>query len=422
MTSASQSGTPIPPPLLPITRSSQPPPTHVEFLLSQVRANLRYLCEIGGFDSVVYRQIHELLAKGIIDINVQAVAASRSSDASTPSNVESKAEELGKKNAWLRKALTETSILPTTVETALSLTAGPLLSGDQKDAIVQLVEFSQKGMAEKITDPTIQRRTFSGAKTAQSSTAKAVSGWSKGLKEGREKKRSESDEKKERKRREKEEKKQIKAELKRERNEVIRFRQQQMLGSDSNPESSIGMVTSPVSTAGTSRTGPLSMDRNLASLQIEAEGGTSSSSDSEDGDDIQTTIRNHGPINASKWQSNTSSIADTATLTVLSDPITDSASSMGGTNTTFVVEPGLAISCSLVVIKGDKNLGERLKSVREQNAVPLRQASSEVSVMPPPPPAHPEALAIRRQSSGAAPPLGTPQPPIPPRPNTNRLN
>ena len=416
------------PPPLPITRSTQPPPTQVEFLLSQVRATLRYLSEIGGFDPVVYRQVHELLVKGAIEPS--AAPVSRAAAPSSDRTAESEAEELGKKNAWLRKALSETSILPTTVDTALSLTAGPLLSSDQKDAIVQLVEFSQRGVANKLTDPALQKRTVSGAKTAQSSTTKAVSGWSKGLKESREKKKSESDEKKERKKREKEEKRQIKAELKRERNEVIRARQQQMLRSDS--AGSAALVTSPTSTVslmGTSRAGSMSLDQSMGSSlhQGAEEESTSSSSDSDE-DEGEIRITNHGPVNANTWQTGNSSIADTATLTVLSDPITDSAAgarnSVGGTNTTFVVEPGLAISCSLVVVKGGKELGERLQLVREQNAevqAPLHSSNTGGSI--PPPPSHPEVMAIRRQRSGAAPPLQTlVQPPIPPRPNPSRLN
>lgn len=107
-----------------------------------MRATLRYLSEIGGFDPTVYRQIHALLAKGTIDLAASIPISPASSRAA-----ETQAEELGKRNAWLRKTLSETSILPTTVETALSPTAGPLLSDDQKQAIVQLVEYSQKGVA-----------------------------------------------------------------------------------------------------------------------------------------------------------------------------------------------------------------------------------------------------------------------------------
>ncbi|CDR98747.1 hypothetical protein [Sporisorium scitamineum] len=320
--SASVGTAPIPPPL-PIARSAQPPPTLVEFLLSQVRSTLRYLSEIGGFDPI---------------------------------------EELGKRNAWLRKTLTETSILPTTVETALSLTTGPLLSDGQKQAIVQLVEYSQKGVANKLTDPGLQKRTLTGAKTAQSSTSRA------------------------------------------------------MLQSDAAGDSRV--------VASSGQLGSNSVEQSLASLQMQSEGDTSSSS--EDDDERGTTITNHGPINANNWQTGVSSIADTATLTVLSDPITDASanSSVGGTNTTFVVEPGLAISCSLVVVKGGQDLEQRLELAREKSsfsAISQQPDLHGASTVPPPPPSHPEVLAIRRQSGTGAPTLtGVAQPPIPPRPTTYR--
>ncbi|SAM83071.1 uncharacterized protein UBRO_03620 [Ustilago bromivora] len=407
-----------PPPPLPVTRSAQPPPTQSDFLLSQVRAILRYLSEVGLFDALIHRQIHGLLIKGAITPNPDHLTSSSTTMRSAESQ-----EELGKKNAWLRKTLSETSFLPTTVETALSLLAGPLLSDDQKDAIVELVEYSQKGVAQKITDPTLQKRTLSGAKTAQSSTTKAVSGWTKSLKEEKERKKAEDKEKKDQKKREKEERKQIKEELKRERNEVVRKRQQEMLRSESG--GIVRLVASPTSTMGpqsvTSRAELTSLEQSVASLQLHSTETESSCSDAEQ----EVQITNHAPINTNDWQAGTNSIADTATLTVLSDPVNSSEASMGGTNTMFLVEQGLAISCSLVVVKGGKGVGEQLQHMREQ----FRNVQSDAgtSGLPPPPPAHPEVLAMRRGSSGtAAPAIGSPavggynasQPPIPPRPST----
>ncbi|KAI3483486.1 hypothetical protein L1887_53616 [Cichorium endivia] len=368
--SASALVTPVPPPL-PVTRSAQPPPTHVEFLLSQVRANLRYLSEIGAFDTGAYRQIHDLLTRGTLDPH-----------AVSPH-----------KNAWLRKVLAESSVLPTTVETALSLAAGPLLSDEQKEAIVQLVEYSQQGVANKITDPTLQKRMGSGARAAQSSTARKVSSWRTGLKQDRQKKKSESGEKKDGKRREKEEQRQIKAELKQERNEVIRMRQQQMLGANASQAS--GTIASPVSTS-----------RAPAGMEDDS----SSQSSSED----EAHLSNHGPINSRDFATGASAIADTATLTVLSQPIKGSETSVGGTNTTFVVEPGLAVSCSLVVIKGSQ-VQDQLERVRETAAAPQVPVPAETaSHATMPPPSHPDVLAVRRHSGIAS------QPPVPPRPSTQR--
>lgn len=271
-------------------------------------------------------------------------------------------------------------------------------------------------MANKLTDPGLQKRTLTGAKTAQSSTSRAVTGWSRGLKGSRERKKAESGEKKESKKREKEDKRQIKEELKRERHEMIRLRQQQMLQSDAAGDSRV--------VASSGQLGSNSVEQSLASLQMQSEGDTSSSS--EDDDERGTTITNHGPINANNWQTGVSSIADTATLTVLSDPITDASanSSVGGTNTTFVVEPGLAISCSLVVVKGGQDLEQRLELAREKSsfsAISQQPDLHGASTVPPPPPSHPEVLAIRRQSGTGAPTLtGVAQPPIPPRPTTYR--
>lgn len=390
--SASTLATPVPPPL-PVTRTAQPPPTHVEFLLSQVRSNLRYLSEIGAFDTPTYRQIHDLLVRGTLDPH--AVSPSTHLPPSRPVERSESADELGSKNAWLRKVLAESSVLPTTVETALSLTAGPLLSDDQKEAIVQLVEYSQQGVANKITDPTLQRRMGSGARTAQSSTARKVSSWSKGLKQDRQKKKSQSEEKKDGKRREKEERRQIKAELKQERNEVIRMRQQQMLGANASQAS--GIIASPVSAS----RAPANVDDD-----------SSSQSSSED----EAQLTNHGPINSRDFATGASAIADTATLTVLSQPIRGSEDSVGGTNTTFVVEPGLAISCSLVVIKGSQ-VQDQLERVRETAAAtPATVPAETASQATIPPPSHPDVLAVRRQSGSAS------QPPIPPRPSTQRTS
>lgn len=430
--SAAATGATAPPPL-PITRSAQPPPSQVEFLISQVRATLRYLCEIGNFDTNVYRQIHDLLTRGTI------ASAPLVSAPATSKEVEAEKEELGKRNAWLRKVLGETSLLPTTVETALSLTTGPLLSSDQQQAIVELVQFSQKAMADKITDPSLQRRTLTGARTAQTSTARAVSGWGKGWKEKEEKRRTENSDKKEQKRREKEEKRQIKEELKKERNQVILSRQQQMLRSDSAASSveRVPMVASPPSS---SRTGSLSLDPSVAALNLQTTQPESSSSDSGDEDVHQAELVQHGPINANSWRAGSNSIADTATLTVLSDPIPSydqgSGSHVGGSNMTFVAEPGLAISCSLVVVRGGKEVHEKLQLVRSQNAAQDKilqaEGGSEGAPPRPPPPSHPEVLAMRRQGSGVAPSIGSPaaaleptltgrpQPVIPPRPNTSR--
>lgn len=390
--SASTLATPVPPPL-PVTRTAQPPPTHVEFLLSQVRSNLRYLSEIGAFDTPTYRQIHDLLVRGTLDPH--AVSPSTQLPPSRPVERSESADELGSKNAWLRKVLAESSVLPTTVETALSLTAGPLLSDDQKEAIVQLVEYSQQGVANKITDPTLQRRLGSGARTAQSSTARKVSSWSKGLKQDRQKKKSQSEEKKDGKRREKEERRQIKAELKQERNEVIRMRQQQMLGANASQAS--GIIASPVSAS----RAPANVDDD-----------SSSQSSSED----EAHLTNHGPINSRDFATGASAIADTATLTVLSQPIRGSEDSVGGTNTTFVVEPGLVISCSLVVIKGSQ-VQDQLERVRESAAAtPATVPAETASQATIPPPSHPDVLAVRRQSGSAS------QPPIPPRPSTQRTS
>nr|CDI53281.1 uncharacterized protein BN887_05147 [Melanopsichium pennsylvanicum 4] len=190
-----------------------------------------------------------------------------------------------------------------------------------------------------------------------------------------------------------------------------------MLNSDEGRRGSEDLVASPTSTVSlirNSRDGLVSAHQNLASLRSEAEdGGASSSTDSDESRHQYVRITNQGPINANKWESGSGSIADAATLTVLSDAISTrqngARSSVGGTNTTFVVEPGLAISCSLVVVKGEKELGEELQAAGQHNVASLTSMSSKSDIaVPPPPPTHPEVLGIRRQSSSAAPFIRTP--------------
>lgn len=91
---------------------------------------------------------------------------------------ESEADALGKRNAWMRKAMSETDLLPNVVETALGIVGGPFLGDTQIDAIVQLVEMSQKNIAEAVTDPRNQRtastHAFGGLKQAYGGVGRGV--------------------------------------------------------------------------------------------------------------------------------------------------------------------------------------------------------------------------------------------------------
>lgn len=119
---------PAPPPLPAAPRPRKPAdvPSHAEFLLDQVRASLAQLHQGQALDAVTYRDLESRLSRAVLrqpPLPTDIGAGTGSSEA------DSEEVQLGKRNAWVRKAMTETDVLPNIVETALSTVAGPFLSG-----------------------------------------------------------------------------------------------------------------------------------------------------------------------------------------------------------------------------------------------------------------------------------------------------
>ncbi|CEH17893.1 hypothetical protein CBOM_04273 [Ceraceosorus bombacis] len=140
-----------------------------------------------------------------------------------------KEAERGKRNAWVQKAISETSLLPTLVETALNMTAGPFLSDNQVDAIVQLVEMSQNKIAAAVTDPSLQRKAETGVGSGALSAGKGIRKGFASAGDKWENMLSKRLEKKEMEKSERQEKKRMKEELRAEREEIVRKRQQEIL-------------------------------------------------------------------------------------------------------------------------------------------------------------------------------------------------
>lgn len=137
-----------------------------------------------------------------------------------PADTEVEAISLGKRNAWMRKAMSETDLLPNVVETALGLVGGPFLGDTQISAIVQLVEMSQKNIAEAVTNPRTQRAASTSAFTGFKEAYSGVKGGVVLANERLAAKRKEDKEKSGRKKEEKRRQRELKRELKREREEA----------------------------------------------------------------------------------------------------------------------------------------------------------------------------------------------------------
>ncbi|PWN88206.1 hypothetical protein FA10DRAFT_261628 [Acaromyces ingoldii] len=225
-------------------RPAPPPaPSHAQFLLSQTRSSLAHLRTCGALDAATFAEVDRLLTGAVLKEETPSGAAA--------TRAETEEENLGRRNAWLRDTLRDTSLLPTLVETALNIAIpGPILSDNQKEAIVDLVERSQSSIAEAVTNPKIQRKAQSGAYgTAKSSyigIRKGLNAAGQSMSEMA-RRREEARLKAEEKKAEKEGKKSMKEELKREREAIIKQRQQDMLEGSSS-SASLGTMATAAST------------------------------------------------------------------------------------------------------------------------------------------------------------------------------
>lgn len=219
MASASQSSTtfrPAPPPI----------PSHAHFILAQIRSGLAHLRSTKSLKKSTCDKINDLLNQD----ELQEVESTRSI------STESEEEKLGKRNAWLRETLMETSLLPTLVETAMQIAIPQAIMGDmQREAVVQLVERSQRSIAQAVTDPKLQRKTGSGAWSGVRGTHSGIRrGWNAAGNSIQEiaQRRQEAKEKADEKRAAKNERKAMKKELKQEREAIVKQRQVEILGED----------------------------------------------------------------------------------------------------------------------------------------------------------------------------------------------
>lgn len=163
--------------------------SHAQFLLAQTKQNVQHLAATNTLDPLVCRQLQAILESA----RIQPPPAPPAPAPTTVAKKDAK-KELKGKNKWAHDVISETSLLPTLVDTALSAAAGPLISSGQREAIVELVSMSQKKIAETITDPerqaAAQAWTRRSTETAQQNlrtgfqnTGKNWSKWSQRLDE-----------------------------------------------------------------------------------------------------------------------------------------------------------------------------------------------------------------------------------------------
>ncbi|PWN33881.1 uncharacterized protein FA14DRAFT_156558 [Meira miltonrushii] len=204
-----------------------PPPSHAHFILAQIRSGLAHLRATQALKKSTCDKINDLLSQD----ELQEGESTRSI-----ASTETEEEKLGKRNAWLRETLMETSLLPTLVDTAMQIAIPQAIMGDmQREAVVQLVERSQRSIAQTVTDPKMQRKTGSGAWSGVRGTHTGIRrGWNAAGNSIQEiaQKRQEAKEKSEEKRAAKNERKAMKKELKQEREAIVKQRQSDMLSGE----------------------------------------------------------------------------------------------------------------------------------------------------------------------------------------------
>lgn len=210
----------VPPPL-PTAPRPQQLPSYAQFLLDQIRSSLQHLHTSGALDVITYRDVEYKLSRAVLR-EPQTSTASTSEPTGIYGEKASDSEEvkLGKRNAWMRKAIAETSLLPSLVEAALNIVGGPFLGGSQIDAIVELVTMSQNKIGEAVTNPRNQKAARSGAFVGLRGAGQGVSRGFAAANQSIEGAARRRGEERERKKKEKMESKELEEELKRERQEA----------------------------------------------------------------------------------------------------------------------------------------------------------------------------------------------------------
>ncbi|WFD32332.1 hypothetical protein MSPP1_003377 [Malassezia sp. CBS 17886] len=372
---------PPPPRGAPPSAAPVAPPSHAEFLLEQTRMNVHQLSATNALDPLLCRQLEMLLAQAAVR---PPEPPGRSPAAQTLAK--GSKEDVSARNRWVRDIAADTTVVPMLVDTALSVSCGPLLSSTQRKAIVQVVTRSQKRIAEAVTDPERQRAAQSYAvQSTKSAHSGIISGW-KNAGDKVAQRREEANAKAQAKKQEKQEAKELEDELRREREAFAHA------GGHTVPPPPSSRCSSPPPASG--------------AVPSTDAGFPPSAPD----DSARPSLVSLVPDNAA-------SASVSCLPSEMVAPDTESHGQMGAVTTTFAPWPGLVLTCALVVSEGSAvAAGAAPEDNRSLPPPPARD-----SAPPPPPPAGHSMVTPppARVHTGAPPPAhasspAAQQPPPPP--------
>ncbi|WFD42981.1 hypothetical protein MPSI1_001632 [Malassezia psittaci] len=345
------------------TASTGAPPSYEEFLLKQTRQNVEQLGSLGAIDSISYRQLASLLNS--VSIRPPDIPARADPNSSLVPKTEK--EKLKGRNKWTREVLANSDIIPSLVDAALSVAAGPLLSSGQRQSIVQIVSMSQDRIANAITDPAKQQSVQNFTKASARSAQTGILSGLQNTGQSWEKWNKKRDQEAELQRAQRSEQRSLQEELKRERESFARK------SSDSSDSRKIESGMSSMDLSGSSY--------GLGRKQSQA-----------------ISLPEGNPAAASVVALPTEQTSDMDSA--------QTESQTGAVTTTFTPWPGLVLTQTLVATYGISNaqLSDQLHSVPpsapDEGGKPLPPPGNSV---PPPPPRHTQQ----------APPASNPLPPPP---------
>ncbi|WFC98890.1 hypothetical protein MYAM1_001623 [Malassezia yamatoensis] len=345
------------------TASTGAPPSYEQYLLNQTRQNVEQLGSLGAIDSISYRQLVSVLSS--VSVRPPEIPVRADSNSSLVPKTEK--EKLKGRNKWTREVLANSDIIPSLVDAALSVAAGPLLSSGQRQSIVQIVSLSQERIANAITDPAKQQSVQNFTKTSAKSAQSGILTGLQNTGQSWEKWNKKRDQEAELQRAQRSEQRSLQAELKRERESFAR---------KSSDSSDNRMIESGMS----------SMDLSRPSYDL----GRNSSQG----------------ISLPEGNSAAASVVALPTEQTSDMQSAQTESQTGAVTTTFTPWPGLVLTQTLVATSGISpvQLSDQMHSVPppapDEGEKPLPPPGNSV---PPPPP---------RQTSQAA-PASNPLPPPP---------
>lgn len=337
------------------------PPSHAGYILGQVRSGLAHLRATGALDVATYDRVDGTLTGAVLREEEPPASTTSPRDAAVADE-----DTLGKRNAWLRDTLTETALLPSLVETALSIGVPSALLGDtQRDAIVELVERSQKTIAKVVTDPKHQRRAqsvpFYSAKTSYMGLRKGWQAAGQGLQDmaaRRQEAKLRADER----RAGREEEKDLQRELKQEREAVAKKRQLDMLyGSQSSSEA-------PAPAAATGFTSSADVGASPKEHTDSSEMGTLRSSPAPSGTSSAQNLTVLSPDSMGGAHDELAEDGEGAMASVSCARVPDEENSVAAT-TVFSPWPGLLLASTILAVSDEPIVKPaRLSRVRHQQA------------------------------------------------------